>query len=112
MADTKCLSQVVYFMTIAKPILEQTDMISPALVMLLAKPSSAIIGFIAIMAISRPAPTRTMRDSYRFSSNAMTAKITTIPIAMNIIKDPSPSGICRQNVLQMRLKCSFTRITF
>ena len=67
-ATTRCLSQPVYFMHQAKPMQEQTEVIRPALVMLLAKASSAAMGLPAIMHIKIPAAISTIRDSWRFSS--------------------------------------------
>ena len=67
-ATTKCLSQPVYFITIAKPMQEHTEVISPAFVILLANASNAAIGLPAITAIKIPAAISTILDSCLFNS--------------------------------------------
>ena len=59
----RCLSQVVYFITRAKPITEQTEVINPPETISLAKASSAVIGLPASAAIKIPAPIRTSLES-------------------------------------------------
>jgi hypothetical protein len=85
-ATTKCLSQPVYFMHQAKPMQEQTEVIKPALVILLAKASSAAIGLPPKQHIKIPAAIKTILDSWRFKSNQITPRTIATPniIIINI----------------------------
>ena len=61
---TKWVSHWVYFITYAKPILEQIAIISPADVILLANASNAPIGLSVSSDINKPTPISTVRVSY------------------------------------------------
>jgi hypothetical protein len=70
----------------AKPMQEQTEVIKPALVILLAKASRAAIGLPPKQHIKIPAAIRTILDSWRFKSNQITPRTIATPniIIINI----------------------------